>query len=1000
MAEDFKTWLNGTMYNLKAYADSKIFVIGLVGKDTTENSKVDALNEFLQRQIFQGVWADKEIPIYIEAFFSVEDLTLFLVLNGINEAEAMTCLFGCGKFQDKLSLFEYEYVRRLHLLFVLCHAVIFIEQGCRFDIAVAKYLKNVNQLRLQTQEKVHEALSQLSHIPREWKDESRLAMPRLCFGFYRNPLRADLGAVKKRELIEKMQKHLSGQIYSILKQAHVIETHSGTSLCSLSDNAVPFVHIFRPNEAPIDYLNEFITAMIIEDRKPDFCKALDDDRRDRYEKRRSPENIEDFNGFIHALIDDSLEIGDRSDVFFKFPKLKHFTEGAQVVYDILMNDESISEVELKGMFVPELTMVESLDDAILRSAIAFYKKDLDETGRAHDAATRGYSKKEHLEKLQQATNYLKSHVTGDNLPKFTESLIEQCNQIWTSGHQRCEAVSLTGNMCRYSSKKHPTIELSRFSKFGSKMDDDKENLLHSSGIRYLSTCNCGRTQMLRNDPFGLKDANFDFYEQFHCCKNTERYEFPIFEPREAQEALESVEDESSESTESDGDGTSSNETEETSDEEKSSQRNKSTSPIIKKTSSGMSSPKPEDFDQAQRVIADADDDSRMEYHSRYLDEEKLIQMIHGETKEKKKSGRRRVRPEAKSESDRQSDEEQAEVEGSDEDDDEEHISEKQDNASDEAEDDEEIEEEERDFDTEKPPSETAEEEAPVGDYLDTYDANLKVNVPKEATKTDDSNQEYNELLKKYKGHYLEHLPHSSITSGLFPLFPSWAVVCVGPSNLYCHASGLRDQPNFKAGSEYLLPLDVHLNVVSEQWEADMRKIAPTSERNYRRTPRRRLEEDPIAGTNREKVKFFVGFDYECPRGHRFMVQEPNKVLRHRRSNGNLKETATNLVRSDIPIWMPCTCKREPLVAAQLMRLHIVTPKAPVTLTLNPKVMVESHGYFHMGDSDVDLTWAKYYVLRFPYVYVGPNGPVHPPKMAETKGSLLKNCFTVAHTPVA
>uniref|UniRef100_A0A914EQH7 Nonsense-mediated mRNA decay factor SMG8 n=1 Tax=Acrobeloides nanus TaxID=290746 RepID=A0A914EQH7_9BILA len=533
------------------------------------------------------------------------------------------------------------------------------------------------------------------------------------------------------------------------------------------------------------------------------------------------------------------------------------------------------------------------------------------------------------------------------------------------------------------------------------MDDDKENLLHSSGIRYLSTCNCGRTQMLRNDPFGLKDANFDFYEQFHCCKNTERYEFPIFEPREAQEALESVEDESSESTESDGDGTSSNETEETSDEEKSSHRNKSTSPIIKKTSSGMSSPKPEDFDQAQRVIVDADDDSRMEYHSRYLDEEKLIQMIHGETKEKKKSGRRRVRPEAKSESDRQSDEEQAEVEGSDEDDDEEHISEKQDNASDEAEDDEEIEEEERDFDTEKPPSETAEEEeAPVGDYLDTYDANLKINVPKEATKTDDSNQEYNELLKKYKGHYLEHLPHSSITSGLFPLFPSWAVVCVGPSNLYCHASGLRDQPNFKAGSEYLLPLDVHLNVVSEQWEADMRKIAPTSERNYRRTPRRRLEEDPIAGTNREKVKFFVGFDYECPRGHRFMVQEPNKVLRHRRSNGNLKETATNLVRSDIPIWMPCTCKREPLVAAQLMRLHIVTPKAPVTLTLNPKVVVESHGYFHMGDSDVDLTWAKYYVLRFPYVYVGPNGPVHPPKMAETKGSLLKNCFTVAHTPVA
>lgn len=46
-------------------------------------------------------------------------------------------------------------------------------------------------------------------------------------------------------------------------------------------------------------------------------------------------------------------------------------------------------------------MFSSLDDAILRSAIAFYKKDLDETGRAHDAATRGYSKKEHLEKVKK-----------------------------------------------------------------------------------------------------------------------------------------------------------------------------------------------------------------------------------------------------------------------------------------------------------------------------------------------------------------------------------------------------------------------------------------------------------------------------------------------------------------------------------------------------------------------------------------------------------------------
>jgi hypothetical protein len=45
--------------------------------------------------------------------------------------------------------------------------------------------------------------------------------------------------------------------------------------------------------------------------------------------------------------------------------------------------------------------------------------------------------------------------------------------------------------------------------------------------------------------------------------------------------------------------------------------------------------------------------------------------------------------------------------------------------------------------------------------------------------------------------------------------------------------------------------------------------------------------------------------------------------------------------------MPCTCKREPLVAAQLMRLHIVTPKAPVTLTLNPKVVVRIYFFIRL-----------------------------------------------------
>lgn len=115
-------------------------------------------------------------------------------------------------------------------------------------------------------------------------------------------------------------------------------------------------------------------------------------------------------------------------------------------------------------------------------------------------------------------------------------------------------------------------------------------------------------------------------------------------------------------------------------------------------------------------------------------------------------------------------------------------------------------------------------------------------------------------------------------------------------------------------------------------------------------------------------QLFVGFDYECQRGHRFMVQNPGKALRHRRTNGTLTLDAASLMSSAQPMWMACTCKREPKQIAQLMHIHVVTPKAPVTVTLSPKVRMEAcpEGYFHPGTENevVDLGRAKYYVLRW------------------------------------
>lgn len=57
---------------------------------------------------------------------------------------------------------------------------------------------------------------------------------------------------------------------------------------------------------------------------------------------------------------------------------------------------------------------------------------------------------------------------------------------------------------------------------------------HSSGVVYISTCNCGRTQGRRDDPYTIRQANYDFYQVLgkSCpsCGKLEKIVFSVFEP--------------------------------------------------------------------------------------------------------------------------------------------------------------------------------------------------------------------------------------------------------------------------------------------------------------------------------------------------------------------------------------------------------------------------------------------------------------------------------------
>lgn len=57
---------------------------------------------------------------------------------------------------------------------------------------------------------------------------------------------------------------------------------------------------------------------------------------------------------------------------------------------------------------------------------------------------------------------------------------------------------------------------------------------HSSGVRYIAACNCGRTKGSRDDPYTVRIANFEFYSNLgkdcQCGTTSETISFPIFQP--------------------------------------------------------------------------------------------------------------------------------------------------------------------------------------------------------------------------------------------------------------------------------------------------------------------------------------------------------------------------------------------------------------------------------------------------------------------------------------
>lgn len=194
--------------------------------------------------------------------------------------------------------------------------------------------------------------------------------------------------------------------------------------------------------------------------------------------------------------------------------------------------------------------------------------------------------------------------------------------------------------------------------------------------------------------------------------------------------------------------------------------------------------------------------------------------------------------------------------------------------------------------------------------------------------------------------YLPGMTHSACPKGLLPTFSSWSLVKLGPAKSYNVHTGL-EQPSFLPGSSFLLPWDVVIRSRSEE-DAGLTDGLDGGTSSWpapNKTLMGKRGSTGGLGRNRRRedmARVFVGFEYEDGRGRRFISSGPDKIVKVL-GPGGTKDPATRVLNADMPLYIPSPSQGRGLKPhfAQLIRLFVVVPDAPLEVSLSPQVNTPS-----------------------------------------------------------
>ncbi|XP_017784295.1 PREDICTED: protein SMG8 isoform X2 [Nicrophorus vespilloides] len=471
--------------NASTEQNEKIVVVSIIGK-TAYNSKglkLKALGRMFTSPdkrtnecTIEGYYDEKHQIIYLHVHSLLDTDNFIKNYSSLEEK--------CDMSNDFLTIFDQvksSYAKTMFTLFYISHIVIISQPSYTFDTNYIQYFKAMESMDQKLLENISSALREVACLGENWIIAGRPATPRVIFYFERCP--------KSVTNIKKYEHNIEDRIYYILRKTRIISYNKAWSLFAIPLNEE---FVFVSSDGPPDRLGEAVRGLVkgcqpdgaIQIQAP-YCSQSDNPR--------------NFQNFLRKHIKQARSKGfEDVQAHFELPSLLEWVKASKAIHGVMEKLGSISELSTETRFSEQRCL------KVLPLAVARYQEAL--TGR--------YTSTVHETRLGFAMALFGAQARGPMFHKFSKQLEAECVAFWKNGKQLCEKLSLTGNPCTQR-KEHG------------------EDVEHSSGVKYVAVCDCGRKQGSRDDPYNAKDANYTFYYVLskECgCLKSERLPFPIFKP--------------------------------------------------------------------------------------------------------------------------------------------------------------------------------------------------------------------------------------------------------------------------------------------------------------------------------------------------------------------------------------------------------------------------------------------------------------------------------------